>query len=218
MNIKKILLGAAILLQTSTSAVFGQDTVLLVQLVTNTVNQLNELEKLLSNAEKYTQKIQQYNELVQDEYYKAERVKFLAEEVVRKKEVEDLGDLNFAIRDLKYSMSELKGLMGEYAKIRSNSNKAHKVSKVKMVLNKRKRARAKIQVAHSIRAKNAGRSTQLTAQNTALIHETQLEMEKNQRDIVDQISTTNRLLSESLEDKRLEEITKRKRYNLGSSK
>jgi hypothetical protein len=218
MNTKNILLGAAMLLNTNTHAMFGQDTALLVQLVTTTASQLNELEKLLSNAEKYTQKIQQYNELFQDEYYKAERVRYLAEEVVRKKEVEDLGELNFAIRDLKYSMSELKGLMAEYAKIKSNADKAHQVTKIKMVLNKKKRDRAKIQVAHSIKARNTGRSTQLTAQNTALIYETQLEMEKSQRDIVDQVSTTNKLLSESLEDKRLQEITKRKRYNLGASK
>lgn len=218
MNTKNILLGAAMLLNTSTHAMFGQDTALLVQLVTTTASQLNELEKLLSNAEKYTQKIQQYNELFHDEYYKAERVKYLAEEVVRKKEMEDLGDLNFAIRDLKYSMSELKGLMAEYAKVKSNADKAHQVTKIQMVLNKKKRDRAKIQVAHSIKARNTGRSTQLTAQNTALIYETQLEMEKNQRDIVNHVSTTNKLISESLEDKRLQEIAKRKRYNLGVSK
>jgi hypothetical protein len=218
MNTKNILLTAAMLLNTNSHAMFGQDTALLVQLVTTTASQLNELEKLLSNAEKYTQRIQQYNELFQDEYYKSERIKYLAEEVVRKKEANDLGDLNFAIRDLKYSMSELKALMAEYAKVKSSADKAHKITKIQMVLNKKKRNRAKIQVAHSIKASNTGRSTQLTAQNTALIYETQLEMEKNQRDIVNHVSTTNKLLSESLEDKRLEEITKRKRYNLGSSK
>jgi hypothetical protein len=217
MKTKNMLLTATLLLQTNTQAMFGQDTALLVQLVTTTASQLNELEKLLSNAEKYTQKIQQYNELFQDEYYKAERVKYLAEEVVRKKEIEDLGDLNFALRDLKYSMSELKSLMSEYAKIKSKADKTEEVTKIQMILNKKKRARAKIQVAHSIRAKHTGRSTQLTAQNTALIHETQLSMEKNQRELLNQVATTNKLLAEKLEDKRLKEINKRKRYNLEPS-
>ena len=136
------------------------------------------------------------------------------EEIVRKKEVEDLGDLNFAIRNLKYSMSELKSLMVSYAKVKATADKTEHTSKIKLVLNKKKRERAKIQVAHSIKAKNTGRSAQLTAQNTALIHETQLSMEENQRELLNHISMTNKLLAERQEDIRLKDMAKRKRYNL----
>ena len=50
-------------------AVFGQDTALLVELVTTTASQLNEMEKLVSNSEKYTRQMQKYNELFEDEYF-----------------------------------------------------------------------------------------------------------------------------------------------------
>ena len=43
--------------------IISSDTALLVELVTTTASQLNELEKLVSNAEKYTEKLQKYNEL-----------------------------------------------------------------------------------------------------------------------------------------------------------
>jgi hypothetical protein len=150
----------------------------------------------------------------QDEYYKAERIKYLAEEISRKKEIEDLDELNLAIRSLKYSMSELKSLMSSYTKIKAKADKTKHISKIKMALNRKKRARANIQVAHSIRAKNTGRATQLTAQNTALIHETQLSIESNQRELLNHVAETNKLLAERQEDIRLEEIARRKRYNL----
>lgn len=84
---KKILLSAGIMLLTlpSYSQIISSDTALLVELVTTTASQLNELEKLVSNAEKYTAKMQQYNELFQDEYFRAERVLYIAESLAAKK-------------------------------------------------------------------------------------------------------------------------------------
>jgi len=199
-------------------ALFGEDTALLIELVTTTASQLNELEKLVTNAEKYTQKMQHYNELFQDEYFKAERVKYLAEEIASKKRIEDLGELNFAIRELKYSMGELRFLMKEYSVIKGEENKTKSLVKIKKKLNDRKTHRAQIQVAHSIKASNTGRSTQLTAQNTALIHETQIEMQNTQLDILQSVSTTNRLLAEQLEEKRLEQLEKEKSYKLNKSR
>jgi hypothetical protein len=216
-KIKKVLLTGAILLSPRPYAVIGEESALLIQLVTTTASQLNELEKLLSNTEKYTKRMQQYNELVQDEYFKAERIKYLAEELAKKKEVEDLGDLNFAIRNLKYSMGELKTLMGEYSVIKSDEKKTILISKVKRELNNKKSQRAKIQVAYALRAKNTGRSTQLTAQNTALIYESQVELQNNQRELLDKVSTTNRLLSEELEEKRIAQMKKQRSYGLGSN-
>jgi hypothetical protein len=195
-------------------AVFGQDTAILVQLVTTTASQLNELEKLASNAERYTKRMRQYNELFQDEYFKAQRIAYLAEEVASKKEVKNLNDLNFAIRNLKYSMSELKSLMLDYAKIKEGESKTKQVTKIKKRLNHLKMKRAKAQVANSITSKHTGRSTQLTAQNTALIYESQLHIQNNQRESINLLSTNNRLLAEELEDKRLDDIKKRRFYNL----
>lgn len=152
---KKILLSAGILLlnQPSFSQIISSDTALLVELVTTTASQLNELEKLVSNTEKYTSKMQQYNELVQDEYFKAERVLYVAESLAAKKEVASVGDLNWAIRELKYSMSEMKGLMREYAIIKSDESKTKSHVKLQKKVNAQKVRMAKSQVDKSIKAK-----------------------------------------------------------------
>lgn len=211
----KILLFSSILCFSHSSyALIGEDTALLVDLVTTTASQLNELEKLVTNAEKYTEKMQHYNELFQDEYFKAERVSYLAEELAAKKNIEGLGDLNFAIRELKYSMEELHELMKEYAKIKHEEDKTKELVKIQKKINERKKERAKVQVASSINAKTTGRSTQLTAQNTALMYENQVEMQDTQLEILKKVSTTNRLLAEQMEKKRLEQIEKEKSYNL----
>lgn len=214
MKTVKALIISLLLVNQSAFALLGEDTALLVELVTTTASQLNELEKLVTNAEKYTQKMQHYNELFQDEYFKAERVAYLAEELAAKKEIEDLGDLNFAIKELKYSMEELRFLMKEYASIKGEENKTKQLVKVQKKLNSRKMQRAKVQVAHSIKASTTGRATQLTAQNTALMHETQVEMQNTQLEILEKVSTTNRLLAEQMEEKRLEQMRKDKSYNL----
>ena len=79
---KDLLLASTLLLSMKAqSQIISSDTALLVELVTTTASQLNELEKLVSNAEKYTAKMQKYNELFQDEYFRAERVLYLAESV-----------------------------------------------------------------------------------------------------------------------------------------
>ncbi|HLT22581.1 MAG TPA: hypothetical protein VKZ84_04025 [Bacteriovoracaceae bacterium] len=217
---KKILLSAGILLlnQPSFSQIISSDTALLVELVTTTASQLNELEKLVSNTEKYTSKMQQYNELVQDEYFKAERVLYVAESLAAKKEVASVGDLNWAIRELKYSMSEMKGLMREYAIIKSDESKTKSQVKLQRKVNAQKERMAKSQVDKSINARNTGRATQLTAQNTAMIYEQNVDMHNTQLEILEKLSTSNRLMAEQLEEKRLEQIEKEKSYGLGSNK
>jgi hypothetical protein len=93
-NSMKFVFILCLLFPLSSFAIVGEETAIMIQLVTTTASQLNELEKLVTNAEKYTQKIQQYNELTQDQYFRAERVLYLAEELSAKKEVANLGDLN----------------------------------------------------------------------------------------------------------------------------
>ena len=192
----------------------GEDTALLIELVSNTASQLNELEQLVSNTEKYTERLKKYNDLFLDEYFKAERVAYLAEEIASKKKIEDLGELNSAIRELRYSMSELKVLMKDYSVIKNTEKIIHQKSMINKNLIAQKSNRAAIQVNHSINSRNAGRSNQLTAQNTSLIHETQVQMQGTQQEILNQLATNNRLLSEDLEDKRLRQIEFENTYNL----
>jgi len=217
---KKMLLSAGLILISAQShgQIISSDTALLVQLVTTTAGQLNELEKLVSNAEKYTAKMQQYNELFQDEYFRAERVLFIAESLAAKKEAANLGELNWAIRELKYSMAEMKELMREYAMIKGDEKKTKEQVRIQKKVNARKEKIAKGQVDKSIKAKTTGRATQLTAQNTAMIYEQNVEMHNTQLEILEKLSTNNRLMAEQLEEKRLEQIEKEKADGLGKDK
>jgi len=203
----------------STSRAFiSTDTAVLLELVTTTASQLNELEKLVSNAEKYTEKMQKYNELVQDEYFRAERVLYLAESVAAKKEVQGLGDLNYAIRELKYSMSDMRELMKEYAVIKGEEDKIRRQVKTQKKTNDLKERIAVSQVNKSVGAKTSGRASQLTAQNTAMIYESNVDMHNTQLEILEKVSTTNRLLAEQMEEKRLEQMQKEQSYNMTRSK
>ncbi|MEK6624668.1 MAG: hypothetical protein AABY86_06860 [Bdellovibrionota bacterium] len=197
--------------------IISSDTALLVELVTTTASQLNELEKLVSNAEKYTAKMQHYNELFQDEYFRAERILYIAESLASKKEINDLGELNSAIRELKYSMTEMKELMREYAKIKGDEKTTKAQVKSEKKVNQKKERMAQGQVEKSIAARTTGLATQLTAQNTALLYESNVDMHKTQLEILEKVSTTNRLLAEEMEEKRLEQIEKEQSYNLNRS-
>lgn len=214
--LNRVAISASLIFGTPAFAqIISSDTALLIELVTTTASQLNELEKLVSNAEKYTAKMQKYNELFQDEYFRAERVLYIAESVASKKEVADLGDLNWAIRELKYSISEMRELMREYAMIKGDEEKTKIQVKSQKKVNDRKEKIAKSQVNKSIKAKTTGRATQLTAQNTAMIYESNVDMHNTQLDILEKMATNNRLLAEQMEEKRLEQIEKEKSYGMG---
>lgn len=212
---KKLLLLIALTISFNAFAIIGADTAMMVQLVTNTAQQINELERLISNTEKYTQKMREYSELADDHYFKAERVLYLAQELTAKKDVQNLGELNGAIRELKYNMSDLKELMQRYANIKEDEKRTEVYVEVNKKLNEQKIKRAEKQVSNSISARNVGRANQLTAQNTALLLENQLKMQEVQLEMLKAQKTANRLKAEELEDKRLDEINRLKFYKKG---
>lgn len=215
---KKLILFTSFLVSFNSFAVIGTDTAMMIQLVTNTANQINELEKLVSNAEKYTQKMREYSELVEDNYFRAERTLYLAEELAAKKDIQNLGELNGAIRELKYNMSELRELMQRYANIKQDEKRTTVYVEVNKKLNEQEVKRAEKQVANSISAKNTGRASQLTAQNTALLLENQVKMQDVQLEMLKTQKMANRLKAEELEDKRLEEMNRLKFYNKTSDR
>lgn len=215
---KKLILFSTFLLSFNSFAIIGTDTAMMIQLVTNTANQINELERLVSNTEKYTQKMREYSELVEDNYFRAERTLYLAEELAAKKDVQNLGELNGAIRELKYNMSELKEMMQRYANIKQDEKRTETYVEVNKKLNEQQVKRAEKQVANSISAKNTGRASQLTAQNTALLLENQVKMQQIQLEMLKTQKMANRLKAEELEDKRLEEINRNKFYNKTSDR
>jgi hypothetical protein len=194
-------------------AIIGEESAMMIQLVTNTAQQINELERLVSNTEKYTQRLREYSELSEDHYFKAERVLYLAQELASKKEVQNLGELNGAIRELKYNMSDLRELMQKYANIKEDEKRTERYVDLNKKLNIEKSKRAEKQVTNSINARNVGRANQLTAQNTAMILENQVKMQEVQLEMLKTQKTANRLKAEELEDKRLDEINRLKFYN-----
>lgn len=215
---KKLILFTSFLVSFNSFAIIGADTAMMIQLVTNTANQINELERLVSNTEKYTQKMREYSELVEDNYFRAERTLYLAEELAAKKDVQNLGELNGAIRELKYNMSELKEMMQRYSNIKEDEKRTETYVEVNKKLNEQQVKRAEKQVANSISAKNTGRASQLTAQNTALLLENQVKMQQVQLEMLKTQKMANRLKAEELEDKRLEEINRNKFYNKTSDR
>lgn len=197
--------------------IISSDTALMVELVTTTASQLNELEKLVTNAEKYTARMQQYNELTQDEYFRAERVLYLAESLAAKREIQGLGELNGAIADLKYTMTDLREMMREYKIIKNEEERTKSQVAIQKRVNEHKGKLAKGQVQKSIQAKNTGRAGQLTAQNTALMLESNVDMHNTQLEILEKVSTTNKLLAEQMEEKRKEEMQKKATYGMGGT-
>lgn len=186
----------------------------LFDLVTTTASQLNELEKLVSNAEVYTHQMNEYNRLVRDEYFRAQRVLYLSEQMARKREVSDLGSLNSAIRELRGNMRSLEYLMEEYSIIQAEEIQTRQRVEIEKDLNSHREEMAKNQVEESINPGTQSRSNQLTAQNTALIYEGQVEIHNTQLDSLRHQSTTNRLLAEKLERDRIKEHQLRKSYGL----
>lgn len=204
--------------QANHAQIISSDTALLIQLVTTTASQLNELEKLVSNAEKYTERMQQYNEIVQDQYFKTERAIYLAESLAAKKDINDLGELNSSISDLKMNFEEIKVLMKEYDLIKHNEQKTKVKTEKLQKVEDRKDLLAKNQIVKTANSKSVGRANQLTAQNTALIYESQVDIHKTQLEILQNSATTNRLLSEDLKIKRDQEAKRLQTYPKGISK
>ena len=194
------------------------DVGLMIELVSTTASQLNELEKVVTNTEKYTRKIQKYNELTQDKIFQSERILYLAEEMATRKRIKNLRDLNLVIKDLKNSIGELKQKVQELGVIETEHEKLEMEIKDRKNLLHKNESIAKIQVENSTNAKTSSRSNQLTAQNTALILENQINIQRTQLEILQEIGLTNKLMAEKFRENKIREITKINSYGIKSGK
>lgn len=194
------------------ASIFGEETAILLQLVAQTAQEINELEKLVSNTEKYTKKIRQYNELIEDHWLRAERIKFLAEDIASRKDIKNLRSLNYTIRELKLSMSDLRSRLLEYDKIDQDSAIRKSIIKVQDKNARKLEYIAKSQVRRSIGTKTNSGANKVTSENTALIYEEQLRMHKTQRQLLKEMSVTNSLLSREAKERESKEMKKRKMY------
>ena len=93
-----------------------------------------------------------------------------------------------------------------------------KWTQIKVQTKEKKGKLAEHQIKSAKDASTMGRATQVTAQNTALIYEQNVEMHNTQLEILEKMSTSNRLQAEQLEDKRLEQIQKQKFYGIDKDK
>jgi hypothetical protein len=208
----------SLLLLETANAMLPSDTALMMELVTTTASQLNEMEKLVANSENYTKKMQQYNELLQDKVFQSERIMYLAKDMASKKDLKGMGDLNSAIRNLKVTIDDLKGQMGDIGIIKMDENRIQAYVEEEKKINVMEKDRAEKQVGHTLNAKTQNRANQLSAQNTALILENQIKMHKTQLEILKQIGRTNKLLSTDLENKNLNEIGRIESYGIKGKK
>jgi Sec-independent protein translocase protein TatA len=156
----------------------------------------------------------QYNQLVRDEYFRAQRVLYLSEQVAKKRQVQNLGNLNRAIRELKSNMKNLEYVMEKYSIVQAKEVQTHQEVELEKKLNTHKQEIAKSQVEESVNASTQSRSNQLTAQNTALIYESQVGMHNSHLEILKNTATTNRLMAEKMERERIKEMGLRRSYGM----
>lgn len=192
----------------------GPDTALMVELVSTTVQQLNELEELVTSAEKYTQKLREYNELMEDKYFQAERVLYLAEDLAAKRNIEDLDDLNSAIRNLKYTMGDFRDTLDEYRQVEKGSEKEVRKVEFEERVSKLRENQAKKQVQKSIDAGTSSRANQLSAQNTALMLESQEKSLSVQQRMLKEMAKQNVMGANKLTEDKLKEEQKYRAYGL----
>ena len=191
-------------------ATFGEDLPLLIEIVSNIASQLNELEKLVTNAEKYTQKMQEYNELMMDEYYKAQQIKYIVEDLIAKKEISNLESLNSAIYNLKYSMADLKSIMQSYGIVINDDIKTQKRIKIEKKVNKKLEVLASHQIKMTNKAKTVKRLNQIHTQNSSLMLKGQVKSLDHELEMIKLLSTNNRLLAEKLNEDKYRKIQKMK--------
>ncbi len=128
----KYLLAFILLIDTSYSLT---EELVLVDILSNTISQLNELEKLVSNAEKYTKKVQEYNEIALDIGMRIDLIEAITMDLVRTDpyKVKNLENLNDLIRKVKGRYSDLSYQIGYFAlndqKIKSQKLKKRPSSK-----------------------------------------------------------------------------------------
>ena len=194
------------------------DTALLVELVTTTAAQLNELEQLVTNAEKYTEKLQKYNEVIIDHWYRAQRIVYIAENLatLASTEINDLGELNNAIRELKDNIEELEGMIMKYRIVQGQSNAISKAAKKndREITKERKLADIQIQRAHQ--TKTPGNIQKINAQINAYANKNLVDLKNQSNQQTKLLSVKNEMEAQDREEATKEKLLKKEFYQLDS--
>ena len=188
--------------QASTLFAPDSDTALLFELVSNTASQINELEKLVSNAEKYTGMMEKYNQIARDQYFRAERINYIAENYIQlsKSNPKDLEALNSAIRNLKSETESLKSLIDEYRKDEAKNEIEESAIANKIKTSNRELQFANFQVLKSGDVHSTNEAQKVMAQNSALTYKAQVEGNQVSEVIAEKLSEQNKLLNREYKD------------------
>lgn len=211
-----LVLGNLQKVQASTIFVPDSDTALLFNLVTNTASQLNELEKLVSNAEKYTGLMEKYNQIARDHYFRAERIHYIAQNYVElsKRDPKDLEGLNSAIRALKSETESLKGMINEYRSNEAKNEVAENVLGEKIRNSNQELGFANGQVIRSGEVNSTNEAQKMMAQNTALTYKAQVEGNQMNGVIAEKLTEQNKLINRELKDEAIKKDERDQYYQI----
>lgn len=192
------------------------DTALLFNLVTTTASQLNELEKLVSNAEKYTGLMEKYNQITRDEYFRAERITWIAQNYVdlSKRNPKDLEQLNSAIRALKSETESFKTLIAEYRRDEARNEVAEESFSERSKNQNREIRFANNQVMRASDVSSTNEAQKSIAQNSALTYKAQVEGNQINNVIVEKLSEQNKLLNRELKSEAVKDQEREDYYKL----
>jgi len=206
--------------QASTIFVPDSDTALLFNLVTNTASQLNELEKLVSNAEKYTGLMEKYNQIARDQYFRAERIHYIAENYVElsKRDPKDLEGLNSAIRALKSETESLRAMINEYRTDEARNEVAENVIGEKIRNSNQELGFANNQVIRSGEVHSTNEAQKMMAQNTALSYKAQVEGNQMNGVIAEKLTEQNKLINRELKEEAIKKDERDQYYQIPAMK
>ena len=192
------------------------DTALLFELVTTTAAQLNELEQLVTNAEKLTGNLQKYNEIVTDHWYRAQRIAHLAENLstLSSTKIENLGGLNSAIRELKDNITELEDLMVEYGMVRVQSEKISKAADKNDLQIIKEGMLADIQIERAHATKTLGNVQKVNAQANAYANKNLVDLKNQSNQQLKLLSTRNEMVAKEKEEELKRQVLRREFYQL----
>jgi len=192
------------------------DTALLFQVVSNTASQLNELEKLVTDAEKHTELLEKYNQIAKDHYFRAERIYYIAENYVElsKRNPADLEELNSAIRALKSENESLKFLIEDYRASEAQNEIYEKKTEESSRQNAKELQFANHQVEKTGEISSVTDASKLTAQNTGLIYKSNVENNQLSSLIANRLSEQNKILNRIQKDNTKDKEAKESFYQM----
>ena len=186
-----------------------EDVIFLAEIVSNTAQEIAELEKLINETTKHTKKLSEFADTIDDYSYRAERLKAWSDDLrdLSGEDTKGLEEINSLLRQIRMIEEDTERLYYEYAKRHRKSE--HDTEKYKRIARKQLK-NSRDYKKQALRAqRNSADSMQQVAQNTATIA---YEQSKSNRLIAEQNEKITQIHSLALE-KEKRELEKKSRIN-----